>query len=100
MTRSLAAIVIFAMFGAAGDFDRSGQAGNGPQEPFAMRVVATGLADPFQIIWGPDGFLWVTERTGGRITRVQPSDGLKAAAITIGEVIQGEGGNGLLGMAL
>ena len=65
-----------------------------------MRVVATGLADPFQIVWGPDGYLWVTERTAGRITRVRPSDGFKAVAITIAGVLQGDGGNGLLGMAL
>jgi len=64
-----------------------------------MRVVADGLADPFQIVWGPDDYLWVTERTAGRITRVRSSDGAKSAAITIAGVL-GDSGNGLLGMVL
>jgi len=65
-----------------------------------MRVVASGLADPFQVVWGPDEYLWITERTAGRITRVRPTDGSMSAAITIAEVLQGDGGIGLLGMAL
>ena len=64
-----------------------------------MHVVVDGLADPFQIVWGPDDCLWVTERTAGRITRVRASDGAKSAAITIAGVL-GDSGNGLLGMAL
>src|SRR5262249_28936506 len=67
--------------------------------PFVMRVVTGGLANPFQVIWGPDGYLWVTERTAGRVTRVQPSDGSKAVAITISDVLT-DGPSGLLGMAL
>jgi len=68
-------------------------------ESFAKRVVATGLAEPFQMVWGPDDHLWVTERSGKRITRVRPSDGAKTTAITIAEVLGG-GAEGLLGMAL
>src|SRR5262245_52669410 len=64
---------------------------------FAKRVVTTGLENPFQMIWGPDDFLWVTERTAGRVTRVRPSDGSKATAITIGDGLQ-VGPGGLLGM--
>ncbi len=64
-----------------------------------MRVVATGLSNPFQVIWGPDDYLWVTERTAGRITRVRPSDGSKTVAISIGDVLA-DGPGGLLGMAL
>jgi PQQ-dependent dehydrogenase (s-GDH family) len=66
---------------------------------FAKRVVTSGLADPFQVIWGPDGFLWVTERTAGRVTRVSPSDGSKTPAITIRDLVT-DGPGGLLGMAL
>ena len=63
------------------------------------RVVTNGLANPFQVIWGPDEHLWVTERTGGRITRVRVSDGSKTSAITIGDVLA-DGPGGVLGMAL
>ena len=31
-------------------------------ERFTMRVVASGFASPWEIAWGPDGQLWVTER--------------------------------------
>jgi len=66
---------------------------------FAKRVVTKGLADPFQLVWGPDDYLWVTERTAGRVTRVLPSDGSATPAITIGDLLP-DGPGGLLGMAL
>jgi PQQ-dependent dehydrogenase (s-GDH family) len=72
---------------------------DGP-ESFVSRVVATGLADPWEVTWGPDGFLWITERVGKRITRVNPADGAKTVAITIDEVYQTLAQDGLLGMAL
>ena len=71
-----------------------------PAEPFTMRTVATGFAGPWEIAWGPDGFLWVTERTGYRITRVNPADGAKAVAVTIPEAHATTAQDGLLGMAL
>src|SRR5947207_12412450 len=70
-----------------------------PRTSFVKRVVTTGLANPFQVVWGPDDYLWVTERTAGRITRVLPSDGSTTPAITIREVLA-DGPGGLLGMAL
>lgn len=69
-------------------------------ENFSSRVVATGLSNPWEVTMGPDNFLWVTERTGKRITRVDPVSGAKATAITITEVYQTAGQDGLLGMAL
>src|SRR5439155_16239790 len=68
-------------------------------ERFVKRVVTTGLANPFQVVWGPDDYLWVTERTAGRVTRVLPSDGSTTLAVTIGDVLA-DGPGGLLGMAL
>ena len=72
-----------------------------PSSPgtFAKRVVTNGLANPFQVVWGPDNYLWVTERTAGRVTRVGPSDGSTTPAITIGDLLA-DGPGGLLGMAL
>jgi PQQ-dependent dehydrogenase (s-GDH family) len=70
-----------------------------PAEPFTFRVVTTGLADPYELTWGPDGFLWVTEKMGKRVTRVNPSDGSKATVATIAEVYSTESQDGLLGMA-
>ncbi len=44
--------------------------------------------------------MWVTERTGKRIIRINPKNGEKQTLITIGEVYQTSGQDGLLGMAL
>ena len=33
--------------------------------PFEKTVVAKGLEAPWELTLGPDGWLWVTERTGG-----------------------------------
>src|SRR5256885_16295319 len=75
------------------------QARNAPGDAFVKRVVTTGLANPFQVIWGPDDHLWVTERTAGRVTRVRPSDGSTATAIAISDFLA-DGPGGVLGMAL
>lgn len=67
---------------------------------FDKRVVISGLAGPWEITWGPDNMLWVTERTGKRISRVNPITGKQTVAITIAEVSAPGGQDGLLGMAL
>jgi PQQ-dependent dehydrogenase (s-GDH family) len=71
-----------------------------PPEEFTTRVVATGLEDPFEVAWGPDGYLWITERVGKRVVRVNPADGSRKVAITIDEVYQKLAQEGLLGLAL
>jgi PQQ-dependent dehydrogenase (s-GDH family) len=68
--------------------------------PFEQKVVASGLEGPWEIAWGPDNFIWVTERTAGRITRVDPTNGAKKTAIEIKDVVALRGQDGLLGMAL
>lgn len=67
---------------------------------FEMKELANGLEGPWEITWGPDDWLWVTERVGGKITRVNPADGTKQVAIDIEEVSAPGGQDGLLGMAL
>jgi PQQ-dependent dehydrogenase (s-GDH family) len=67
---------------------------------FRQSEVVTGLEGPFEVTWGPDNMLWVTEQTGKRITRVNPATGEKKVAVTIDEVLAPGGQDGLLGMAL
>ena len=67
---------------------------------FSKRVVISGLAGPWEITWGPDAKLWVTERTGKRVVRIDPNTGERTIAITIDEVSAPGGQDGLLGMAL
>src|SRR5262249_32034731 len=92
-------VVAVAIASAVGTQGGAAQNRTRLQGSFAMRVVASDLANPFQVIWGPDGYLWVTERTAGRVTRILPSDGSKTPALTISDFhIDGPGG--LLGMSL
>lgn len=64
-----------------------------------MRMVAAGLDNPWELTWGPDNFLWATEKTAKRVTRINPADGAKSAVLTVPEVTTGDGQDGLLGMA-
>jgi PQQ-dependent dehydrogenase (s-GDH family) len=67
---------------------------------FRRSVLASGLAGPWELTWGPDNMLWVTERTGKRITRIDPVSGQRTVAITIDEASAPGAQDGLLGMAL
>src|SRR6185503_13212542 len=70
-----------------------------PPERFSMRVLASGLEGPWEVAWGPDQQLWVTERTGRRVVRINPADGSRSVAVTIPEVNQSVSQDGLLGLA-
>ena len=62
------------------------------------KVLTQNLNYPWEILWGPDSKLWITERDG-KISRVDPASGAVIPLFTIGEVVsRGEGG--LLGMVL
>ncbi|TFF37894.1 PQQ-dependent sugar dehydrogenase [Mucilaginibacter psychrotolerans] len=61
-------------------------------------VITQNLSFPWEILWGPDDKLWITER-GGRISRINPTDGVIIPLLSISDVVsRGEGG--LLGMVL
>ena len=81
----------------AGASSSTGQA-NG--QSFTKRVLVDALSDPWEISWGPDGFLWLTERTGKRVVHVRPSDGMLSVLVQIDEVQQKGDQDGLLGLAL
>jgi glucose/arabinose dehydrogenase len=61
-------------------------------------IIVQNLSNPWEILWGPDDHIWMTERAG-KISRVNPSTGALIPVLTIAEVVsKGEGG--LLGMVL
>ena len=61
-----------------------------------IQVLSQNLSFPWEITWGPDNMIWMTER-GGKISRVSPVNGTVSVITTISEVkSMGEGG--LLGM--
>jgi PQQ-dependent dehydrogenase (s-GDH family) len=70
------------------------------KQQFEEKTLTSGLENPWEITWGPDNYLWVTERTAGRITRINPADGTTTTAIQIPEVVGPGGQDGILGLAL
>jgi aldose sugar dehydrogenase len=64
----------------------------------ATNTILSNLNIPWEILWGPDNFIWMTQR-GGTISRVNPNTGEISLVATIPDVYaSGEGG--LLGMVL
>jgi PQQ-dependent dehydrogenase (s-GDH family) len=75
-------------------------AGAAPPVEFSKRVVTSGLGSPWEITWGPDDALWITERAVGRVTRVDPETGARSNILSLDESYSTGGQDGLLGMAL
>lgn len=67
-------------------------------QDFTTRNVTTNLEIPWEILWGPDDNIWMTERIG-RISRVNPETGEVTVLKVIDEVYEGFE-RGLLGMVL
>lgn len=66
--------------------------------PVDTTTIVSGIETPWEILWGPDNYIWFTERPG-RVNRLNPATGEKQLILTIPDVFEyGEGG--LLGMAL
>ncbi|AUH33563.1 glucose/sorbosone family PQQ-dependent dehydrogenase [Paracoccus tegillarcae] len=69
-------------------------------EIFEMREIVSGLDNPWEIALAPDGWLWVTERSGLKINRINPEDGtLETVAELTNAAVPG-GQDGLMGLAL
>lgn len=69
-------------------------------EHISGEVLVRGLQAPWELTWGPDDMLWVTERAGRTVARINPETGERKVAITIDEVLVDPQHQGLLGMAL
>ena len=69
------------------------------QEGFSVNALATNLSKPYNIIYGSDDVLWITEREGKDIVRIDPNNGTKLSIIPVPNVHQSAGQDGLMGMA-
>lgn len=69
------------------------------EKGFSVNVIATNLSAPLNLLYGPDGTLWITERIGKDIVRVDPTNGTIPSKIPIPNVNQSGGQDGVLGMA-
>lgn len=69
-----------------------------PALELQSEILAQSLQHPWEIVYGPDEMIWLTERSG-KISRLNPNNGVVSLLHTIPEVNSiGEGG--LLGMVL
>lgn len=63
-----------------------------------ISVVAENLDTPWEIVWGPDDWIWVTEHKG-MVSRINPHTGEKQTLLVLDDVWQLRT-TGLLGMAV
>ena len=63
-----------------------------------VSALAGNLNTIWELVWGPDDFIWMTERAG-RISRVNPATGQVLPLLTIADVTENNE-SGLLGMAI
>lgn len=63
------------------------------------QTVISGLDTPWEIVWGPDDHLWITERFG-RISRIHPGTGMQTVLLDLSQTVTQQGESGMLGLAL
>jgi aldose sugar dehydrogenase len=63
------------------------------------RIVIDGIDIPWEIIWGPDDQIWMTERYG-RVSRVNPLTGQQTVILDLSAFVYDQSEAGLLGMIL
>ena len=96
--KSILTCFIIVFFFASCKKNSSNNDGNLQEVDLKTRTVSANLIKPWEIIYGPDNFIWVTEKAG-KISRVDPLSGQITTLITISEV-RSNGEGGLLGMVL
>jgi PQQ-dependent dehydrogenase (s-GDH family) len=52
-------------------------------ELFDSTTLINGLSDPWELTYGPDNYLWVTEARGYRVRRVDPNTGASTIVLNI-----------------
>lgn len=63
------------------------------------RDVIDSIDIPWEIIWGTDNHIWMTERFG-RVSRIDPNTGQQSVLLDISPQVYQQAESGLLGMAL
>ena len=70
-------------------------------ETFTMRTVIANQRMPHDLVYGPDGNIWYTERFAGNVSFVNPTTGIKTTVLTLGsQMVRAGGQDGLMGLAL
>ena len=63
------------------------------------RVVADSLDIPWEILWGPDDHIWMTERYG-RVSRINPTTGDQDVILDLSSDVYQNSESGMMGMVL
>ena len=94
---SLLALMVL-LFACACNQQKKQTQTNSSEEPQndPVRVVKNGLNHPWEILWGKDDHIWMTEREG-KISKVDPGTGNILFSASIADVVSNVEG-GLLGM--
>ena len=75
--------------------------GGSASETFAIRTVIANQRMPHDLVYGPDGKIWYTERFAGKVSFVDPVTGTKSTVLTLGaNMVRVGGQDGLMGLAL
>jgi PQQ-dependent dehydrogenase (s-GDH family) len=70
-------------------------------ETFTMRTIIANQRMPHDLVYGPDGNIWYTERFAGKVSFVNPVTGIKRTVLTLGsQMVRVGGQDGLMGLAL
>jgi PQQ-dependent dehydrogenase (s-GDH family) len=68
---------------------------------FTRTTLSSSFNYPYTLIYGPDDYLWLTERVGKKVNRVHKTSGVADELLNISSLVYLSGGqDGLMGMAL
>jgi PQQ-dependent dehydrogenase (s-GDH family) len=76
MKHPIAALLVFLLLQVAADAQTT-------TASFKQRVIIQGLEDPWEIVYGPDQQLWITEAKGYRVSRIDPATGRKQVLLDV-----------------
>lgn len=93
-------LLILAIFVFTCSFSRCSSSvqsnGNNGTDTDFVKTILSGLNYPWEILWGKDDHIWMTERKG-KISKIDPATGKIIFSASIAEVVNNNEG-GLLGM--
>lgn len=52
-------------------------------EVFSKRIVTGHLSDPWEVTFGPDSYLWITEAKAYKVSRINPANGNKTELLDV-----------------
>lgn len=67
--------------------------------PFEAKILTDGLDAPWAMSYSPDGYLWITEREGKHIAKINPKTGEYKRLYTVEKAFKGPQHEGVLGLA-